>query len=63
MTTTASAGNSVDVYSFGILLCCMSSRTMPYAEYSDINCYQLLMQILQGFFLTAIVLYCTAVSH
>ncbi len=40
MTISARAGKKVDVYSFGILLCCMCSRTMPYAEYMDMSCYQ-----------------------
>jgi serine/threonine protein kinase len=48
MTSSAMAANNVDVYSFGVLLCCMCSRTMPYAEYNNMNCYQLLMRIMEG---------------
>ncbi len=36
----AKAGKNVDVYSFGILLCGMSTRIEPYAEYGDMNVFQ-----------------------
>jgi serine/threonine protein kinase len=41
-TDSAVATHSVDVYSYGILLCCMCSRTMPYAEFSNASCFELL---------------------